>query len=287
MLPMLILFVACGKNESAADDTATASATGEPWSETLWCANLDDLGAVKAAHSAAGLRDTLVGISELRYPPAVGFIDAQSDSDLEIWFFGEWDDFDSVLDGYEVAVHEGSHIWGFEYFSFDDYRYRIVDDDRIIGTQYLDNFNRSEILTRHPDPAADFYASTYLEGQSGAQGFNTLLDEYNAYTHSLVSRYCTRDALGGSSISARDGILTMMWYVELYLAIAREEHPDDYAAILADPAHLEVILAVWDRAEFWLDITKDHPELGINDNQIEKLTYDETNLAEIERLRGL
>jgi hypothetical protein len=262
-------------------------AGGGSWSETDWCSSLGDLSAVEAGHGGTpDLRETLVALSEVRYPPAVGFIDAQDDSQLQTWFFRGSDTFEGVLDGYEIAVHEGCHIWGFGSFSFDEYSYRVVDDDRIITTKRLDNFFRSEILSRHPDPASDFYASTYLEGASGAQGFNTLLDEYNAYTHSLASKYCTRDTIAGST-SARDGILTMMWYVELYLKIAREEHPADYEAILADPAHVELILAIWDRAEYWLVITEGHPELGIDDDRIAELTYAPENLDEIGRLRGL
>lgn len=295
VLTVVLALTACGsKREPWEGDTgATALGTGGggggagtgSWSETDWCGSMDDLSGIAGSHSSDRLRETLVAVSDARYPPAVGFIDAQDDGQLNTWFFRGTDTFEGVMDGYEVAVHEGAHIWGFGEFDFDTYSYRVVDDDRIIRTRRLDNFFRSEILTRHPDPASDFYASTYLEGRSGDQGFNTLLDEYNAYTHSLVSRYCTRDQLGGSSTSARDGILTMMWYVELYLKIAREEHPADYDAILADPAHVEVILAIWDRAEYWLDVTADHPELGIDDDRIAGLTYAPENLEEIGRLR--
>ena len=111
------------------------------------------------------------------------------------------------------------------------------------------------------------------------------MDEYNAYTHSLASRYCTRDTLGGASTSARDGILTFMWYVETYLKIAREEHPGDYQAILDDPGHIELILTVWDRAEYWLAVTANEPSLGIDDAALEARVYEAANLEEIERLR--
>jgi hypothetical protein len=186
-----------------------------------------------------------------------------------------------------VATHEGSHIWDFSNFSGGTWPYRLTES-RIIRTQMLDNFARSEILALHVDRETDFYDEVYLEGFSGSQGFNNLLDEYNAYVHSLASKYCTRDSLGGGGFatSARDGILTFMYYVELYLKVARTDHPDDYAEIVGDPGHVEMILTVWDRAEFWLMVTADHPELGINDDVIRTWTYDPANLMEIEMLRG-
>ncbi len=259
---------------------------GEPspgghWEEPLWCSNLADLSGVESAHT--DIRSTAVAISELRYPPATGFIDAQTDEELSIWISG--DDYDDVLDGYEVAVHEGCHIWGFGSFGFGSYSYRIVDDDHIIETAWPDTFSRSAILDRHPDAEGDFYSDVYLTGASGDQGFHTLLDEFNAYTHSLASRMCTRDTLGGASTSARDGILTMMAYVGTYLAIAREEHPDDYDEIVGDAPTVQVILDVWDRAEFWLAQTESMPELGIDDDAIATWTYDPAVTGEIDRLR--
>ena len=43
---------------------------------------------------------------------------------------------------------------------------------------------------------------------------------------------------GGGKEDLRDGILTLMYYVELYLKLARTQHPDDYAEIIGDPGCL-------------------------------------------------
>ena len=77
----------------------------------------------------------------------------------------------------------------------------------------------------------------------------------------------------------------MMYYVETYLAIAREEHAADYAAILADPAHRTLILTIWDRAELWLRRSADVHALGISDATIKGWVYDPARLAEISRVR--
>jgi hypothetical protein len=165
-----------------------------------------------------------------------------------------------------------------------DFRYR----DRVPSLDHVRRGQRHRgILGIHANPAADFYADTYLTGDSGAQWFNSLLDEYNAYIHSLASKYCTRDALSqGMSTSARDGALTFMYYVELYLKLARTVHPDDYAEILADPNHLSPILTVWDRAEFWLAVTDATPSLGIDDDTISEWAYAPDNVSEIDALRN-
>ncbi len=291
-----LTFAGCGSavNNTAGDSDAAVPAgdvqTASPdavspatYTEPL-CDDTADLSDLAAAYenTPAGLRAAARGIAERRYPIGVAFIDVQNDMYLQSWF-RQRGTFADVLRGFEVAVHEGGHIWDIT-MAGATWPYRLRED-LVIRPRRLTNFNRSEILTLHADPDADSYDEVYLRGQSGAQGFNTLLDEYVAYTHSLASRYCTRDGLQpGIRISARDGILTLMYYVELYLKIARTQHADDYAEIIGDPAHVELIRTVWQRAEFWLERTASLPQLGLRDAQIRAWTYAPENVMEIEML---
>ncbi len=268
-----------GSDAQVTSDAAQPSGYSEPLCDDA--ASLDDLAAAYV-DSPEGLRAATRGIAERRYPMAVAFIDVQSDAQLQRWFRSRAR-FSDVLGGFEVAVHEGAHIWDLTMIR-DTWPYR-VRDDLVIRPRRLSNFNRSEILALHANPDADSYDEVYLRGQSGAQGFNTLLDEYVAYTHSLAARYCTRDSLSsGTRISARDGILTLMYYVELYLKVARTQHAEDYAAIVGDPAHVELIRTVWARAEFWLERSAPFPQLGLRDAQIRQWTYAPENVMEIEML---
>jgi hypothetical protein len=265
------------------DAGAPAVDAGAGYSEPLCddTASLDDLAAAYV-DTPEGLRAAVRGIAQRRYPIGVAFVDVQSDMQLQGWFRMRGT-FANVLNSFEVAVHEGGHIWDLTMISA-QWPYRLRDD-LVIRPRRLTNFNRSEILTLHANPDADSYDEVYLRGQSGAQGFNTLLDEYVQYTHSLAARYCTRDGLPrGQRISARDGILTLMYYVELYLKLARTEHPTDYAAIIADPGHVELIRTVWQRAEFWLARSAPYPALGLRDAQIRMWTYAPENVMEIEML---
>ncbi len=276
-----------GGDSFVTPDTPILPDGGMAYSEPV-CANpLASLSDLSAAYvnTAAGVRAAAAGIADRRYPIGRLFIDNQSDMNLLAWY-SRRNTFADILNNFEVAVHEGQHIWDIGMIAGGMWPYRLRDD-LVIRARRLTNFNRSEILTVHTFAAMDMYAPVYLMGGSGAQGFNTLLDEYSAYVHSLAARYCTRDGLAmGTRISARDGILTMMYYVEMYLRLARTVHPADYAAILADPEHIRLILTVWARAEFWLNLSTPFPSLGLRDATIRPVTYDPANVAEIDMLRG-
>ena len=275
-----------GDDAAAAPDTRAAPFSfGDVTYTETDCDVLADVSALASAHVAGKTRPTVVGLSRARYPIGSPFIAAQDDAQLRAWFVGAPDSFEGVASRFEAAVHEGSHVWVAKHSTGRVVRYP-VREDLTVEVRRLRNFDRSEILAAHLDPERDTYAKVYLEGVSGAQGFNTLLDEYNAYTHSLASRYCTRDLVPPSTrTSARDGILTMMYYVETYLALARTKHPKDYAAILADAGHRRLILTVWARAELWLRRSASSRALGIRDEEIARWVYEPSRLEEVARVR--
>ncbi len=261
--------------------------SGPAYTEALCADPLPSLAMAEAAYqnTPAGVRAASLAIAAVRYPIATAFINEQTDMHLMTWYRNRAT-FAGILDGFEVAVHEGQHIWDIT-MAQGMWPYRLRDD-LVIRPLRLTNFNRSEILTVHAFVAMDMYAPVYLMGGSGMQGFNTLLDEYCAYVHSLAAKYCTRDSIqNGGRTSARDGILTMMYYVEMYLKLARTLHPADYAAITGDREHIRLILTNWARAEFYLNLTGPISSLGLNDTMIRTYTYDPVNLEEINRLRSL
>ncbi|MBI5535773.1 MAG: hypothetical protein HY898_23780 [Deltaproteobacteria bacterium] len=271
----------------AAEGTPNLYASGDAsYKEADSCELLSDVAAIARAHAPEGTRVTATALATARYPVGVPFLKEQTDAQLKAWFTGAPDTFEGVASRVDSAIHEGAHIWSAKRFNpaVQVYPIRV---DLNIETKRLTNFPRSEILKKHVSPDADTYAKTYLQGASGAQGFNSLLDEYNAYAHSLAARYCMRDLLPqGTRVSVRDGILTFMYYVETYLELARTLHPGDYKAIVADPGHRQLILTVWDRAEYWLRRSANHAALGISDAQIRQWVYEPSRLAEIARLRG-
>ncbi|MCB9557080.1 MAG: hypothetical protein H6707_13315 [Deltaproteobacteria bacterium] len=271
---------AIAADSASAPDGTVSNGYSEP------ICQLTDVTAISKNHSAAKLRETLVALAKARYPIAVAFIDAQKDAQLQAWFNNPGD-FSHVIERFEVAVHEGCHLWGFANRKPGRYAYRLTEA-LSFDLPNLQNFNRDQLVNVHKDVSHDFYAKTYLTGQSGAQDFTILLDEYNAYVHSLATRYCTRDLMPANrATSAKDGILTFMYYVGAYLKLAREQYPDDYNEIIADAKHVEMILAIWDRAEFYLKLTENMPKLQIREQLIRGWTYAPEIVAEIDRLRKL
>ncbi len=139
----------------------------------------------------------------------------------------------------------------------------------------------------------DNYAGVYLDGnpndavfQSGDQGFDLLLDEAVQYVNSLATARSFADQLPtGTSISERDGILTMLWYVERYLALARASHPTDYAYLTGSAQWRTAILTTWGRAWLYLQATTGQQNLGINDDKIIALVREPALLDEIQRIR--
>lgn len=249
------------------------------------CAMLSDVSSIRSAYEPSKLRVSAEILAAQRYPLGVEFLRAQDDKQLATWFEHGGASFDDLASSFDTAVHEGAHIWGFKRFAPTTQTYGVSAEATLVLPR-LKNFDRSEILKVHVAPASDDYARIYLTGKSGAQGFNMLLDEYNAYVHSLASRYCTRDLLPANlHVSARDGILTFMYYVETYLQLARTQHPEDYRAILGDAAHRQLILTVWARAEYWLRKSASDVRLGITDETIEGWVYDTSRLAEVAAVR--
>jgi len=247
--------------------------------EPSWCddmASVDDLGD---RYRQGQLRTTLSELLARRYEPGEAFIDAQSDDELTGWF-SRPDSFPVVFRESRTAVHEGSHLWGFERLTADTYAYRIVDDSLILETLRVDSVGRGIVRDVHPDLGNDLYAEVYLEW-TGDQDFHTLLDELNAYVHDLAAAHCTRDSLGLAQTSARRAVFTFQFYVEAYLGQARRHHPDSYDALVSDLDTRSAILTVWDRADEWLDRTEGVDAVSLSEQPARSWV----SSREIDRLR--
>jgi hypothetical protein len=257
------------------------------YAESIDCHAMPSLAAAREAYAPGQTRKAAEAIANARYPDGLPFLQAQSDEALKTWFIGAPDTFDGAASRFDAAVHEGSHVWGAKTFRGRTRAYSLRGD-LTIETSLPKTFDRSEILARHVDRASDPYAKTYLEGSSGAQGFDTLLDEYVAYAHGLAARWCTRDLLPeGQRVSARDGVLAFMYYVEVYLEIARTAHPKDYAAIVGDAGARKVIVTNWDRAERFLRASAGERALGVHDETLRAWVYEPARLAEIAKVRAI
>lgn len=249
-----------------------------------------------------------------RYPFGLFLVEGgrtnPSFGDCSELFAGSPSSAEDVFRQLDTIVHECGHLYDGTLGGFSDDGYAIRTgltlscmrgdaDDRGGDTFARSRIRGDEFQAMRPPcrggSGCDFYADVYLDGdpddasfQGGDQGFNMVLEETVQYVNSLATAYAFQDQLGGgSATSARDGILTFLWYVERYLHMARLMYPDAYARLSADACWRDAILTVWGRAWLYLELTRGMGSLGIDDDALETLVSDPILLDEIDRLRTL
>ena len=267
-----------------------------------------------AAYSPANVIAFIQSILLKRYPHGWTLVDGGMNSSLfgescVDTFLGDTSSAAAVIDQMGTIVHECGHFADLDLGGFSGSGYIINADTTFIcsGGGTTDNggetFARSLIkgdayAALHPpcqsfgdNNCADSYAGIYLDGDptdgtfdSGDQGFDMLFEETVQYVNSLVTSYAFADQQPFTT-SARDGILTFLWYLERYLQMARFEYPDAYTLLKNDTCWREAILTVWGRAWLYLDITENMNALGINDVKLMGLVLEPDLLQEIQLLR--
>lgn len=251
--------------------------------------SLDDLAS---GYTQARWYETMLEVLRRRYPTGHHIVTSLQDSKgkATTWTSGQTATFMDLVGALETTVHEMNHELGFQEGFIPTigkrYFYEVRDDLRVT-VDVVPTFNRSEIAPYVTGPLDNQYKSIYLTGQSGQQGFYTLLDEFNAYTHSLFTGYGTYDLYPASRhISNRDGLVTFMMYTEFYLRHARTKHPADYKALRARAETKDLVRLLWDRANFILDTTADIPSLALRAEVIEAEMRKADMLAEVEGFLG-
>ncbi|MCC6620183.1 MAG: hypothetical protein IT385_02950 [Deltaproteobacteria bacterium] len=203
----------------------------------------------------------------------------------------------AIFGSLSTVVHECGHIADLSAAGFSTSVFMIRDDlelecpnaaARAGKTFARSRLNGDAYAALLPD---DFYRDTYLDGdpdnstfEGGDQGYDSLLEEATQYVNSLATDWAFADQ-SRFSVSARDGILTFLWYLERYLRMARLEYPSAYQVIAGNACWRDATLTVWGRAWLYLDLTEGDRSLGINDDAIEPLVKDPELVGEIARLR--
>ena len=245
-------------------------------------ADIDDL---IEDFSPARWRDAAVGVLDRRFPGGAWVAnELDNPDDFDRWFRNTRS-MSAVLEDLNTGIHEGVHMLGFQNFGM-QYSFTLGEEE-VVEVPRIELFFRSEVLDRLPQEARDgFYAETYLTGQMGGQGIETLLDEFNAYTFSLLVDIALFDQFSrNSKRSSRDGLITFMLFTEVYLHIARTEHPRDYDRLLNAPGFGELVLTLFDRAWCVYVLSGDDPRLEIEASRIVPHVLDEQWLSEVDRLR--
>jgi hypothetical protein len=233
------------------------------------------LDELRAGYSAASWYAALLELLELRYGTGRYIVTKLDDSqgNAATWVGGQTGSLDDLMGRLNVTVHEMNHQLGWQEgimaTRLQEYAY-VVRDDLTLLVPRVETYPRSEIARYLVGPLNNQYKPIYLEGQSGQQGFLTVLDEFNAYIHSLFVGYGLHDQTPpGRHQSDRDGLVTFMMYTQFYLRHARTDHPADYTKLRAEPEIREAVRTLWARANFILDLTEDIPSLSLDPAAVE------------------
>ncbi len=311
-------------NDLAATDSSTSNDPGTPpvdppdeidpnctdglYTETLPDPNGNIQGAINN-YSANGYMEFIQSILETRFPIGWYILNGGLQSNAGFGpdncvdaFLHNKSTAGDVISSLSTLVHECGHFFDLGAMSFDISTYYINPDmsfscyfgsnqfggktfarNLLIEDEYQSQFVPCE---SGQFSGCDSYASLYLTGQMGDQGFDTLLEETVQYVNSLATGYAFHDQYVWQ-VSERDGILTFLWYVERYLRMARLQYPETYELLSDDGCWRSAILTVWGRAWLFLEQTKDIQTLGLDDDLIIDLVRTPELLEEIERLRDL
>jgi hypothetical protein len=244
-------------------------------------APLDDL---ENGYAPGQWAETMFEVLGRRWPAGRDLlVDEQDDP-----YFGAFTDtssFVSLMDSLMTEAHEGTHGWDYGHAGVDDFAYFLRGDLQFFPPK-IHGFDRSQIYGLVEPGPTDLYRDLYLVGQQGTYGFYEVLDEMNCYINGMGAIGVVGEYIP-YGISGRDGAVAFMYYLELYLKLARTQYPDVYQQIKDDVDYVEMIKIQWLRMHFLLIYAADlHPEIGLYDDEIEPLLYADENQSEIEMLIG-
>ncbi len=276
------------------------------YTETLPTPNVS-IDGVKSGYSAANLNQFILDLLGLRYPTGAYIVDQALNSgsqlgDCVAYFAYDTSSAEKVIGTLSTVVHECGHFLDIALGGWTSDSYVITENLTLECSggdkfEYGGNtFVRAELMNDNYAHlrsicedgqwgGCDSYASVYLVGDSGNQGFNTLMEEAVQYVNSLATGYAFNDQ-SAWTVSEKDGILTFLWYIERYLYLARTQYPETHAFILGNECFRELILTVWGRAWLYLDATESYPKLGMEDGIIKDLVMAPELLAEIQSVRS-
>ncbi len=273
-----------------------------------------DLSALTAGYSAANGSDFVDQALQLRYPTGQWIMDSGAKFDMggkncvqTFWQASQAGSASDALMQASTLVHECGHLFDNNSSSFGSHTYIVRADLKFTcsGLSYQGTnagFARSLIkqdaygaawpaCANFGDQGCDGYAPIYLNGNptdgqfdSGDQGFDMLLEENTQYVNSLIASLAFANQVP-YSVSAEDGILTFLWYVERYLHMARTQYPAVYAYLSSNTCWRQAILTNWGRAWFYLNQTKGNNKLNLDGPHLRGLVATPELLNEIELLR--
>ena len=244
--------------------------------------SIDDL---KQAYTSGAWLTTSLEVMSRRYPTGHFVLDGEK-TDPQLAGFSDSSSWSALMESLMTMVHEESHGYDFDHSQAGSHLFVLRDNDLLVQPPELANmWPRSELLSMITDDSTKLYDDTYLTGTQGTYDVVFLGEELNAYTNGLAAITAVADQIT-STISARDGVVAHLLYLELYLKRGRAAHPTEYAAMKAEPAWQKFVRFEWARGHYWDKEALPFPVLTIGADRIWPHVNDAANLEEIKQFTG-
>jgi hypothetical protein len=268
----------------AAPATPDAGTTPSCYDEPVFpAADIDDL---IAAYGGADWKDDLIAAMDRRHP-ATGWLLEQQRNDSYFGQFSDPNSWTGMVGWLDTLAHEETHLFNASHAADVGQVHAIYHREDLI--YYLPSdpgFGRGEIFDDiTADARGGIYAPTYLQGSQGDRGFNALLDEQAAYLNELAAVGPVGEHFQGG-VSLRDGSVAFLYFIEVYLRVARTEFPAIYDQLKAEPAYRDAVETAWLRTHFFLEIADAFPNLGVDDQMYRSQAHRQENLDELELFLG-
>lgn len=250
-----------------------------------------NISNIESSYSGGQWLQKMLATLEARYPNGHYLMDAMK---TDPWLTGtfpsyfELGTFDGMIDAIDTACHEESHGYDFDQaLSLPNKHLYYHGEENQITPPKLNFFARNQILSlvQQGGSVTSTYDGTYLTGTQGSYDFIFLADELTAYINGLACVTAVQDYVT-TTTSYRDGAASHLYYLQLYMRVARTEHASLYNQWKADAQWQKFVRFAWARGHFWTARALANPHLGINDAAIWERINQPENLAEIELFTG-
>jgi hypothetical protein len=281
---------------AAASSTSTVSVSSSAATGGNGCYHDGDtpdasLADLKSTYAGSGWLKSMLAVLDRRYAHGFHVLDAMKNdpwlkTDLPKYYgMSTWA---GMIEAIDTACHEETHGYDFEKaLAIPGKHVYFHGQGQEVVVPKLDFFPRSEILAEVQvgGSVTPNYDSTYLKGSQGSLGFIYLADELTAYINGLACVTAVVDHLEQGS-SFRDGVASHLYYLEVYLRVARTQHPTLYAKWKAEPTWQQYVRLAWARGHYWYDRALPHPLLGSKDVPIWARVQDPLNREELALFTG-
>jgi hypothetical protein len=223
-------------------------------------------------------------VLERRFPACADLL-VEMANDPYIDIFLDSSSWEGAMDSLGTICHEETHGYDYEHAINPSY-FSYWNGPIIHQTDWIDALPRSVVWSEVEGTSTNLYRDLYLTGTQGTYGFTELLDETTCYVNGLGGNLAGAENGFQWGISARDGAVAFLYYIELYLRVLEQDAPATYTQLQNDPEVTDLLRDLWLRTHFLLQQADQDPRLGIHDAEIRVLLYRPDNQGELEDFLG-